>query len=160
MFTCIRASTCGGELFFSFHDVHWRTKKSFAKKLPLLLPPHFARCCWQSFRLLDHQYQLCCWLVGLAAFFLPLNFPSSGDELLLLHGGSASRKVGKKSSPSSSLCIFMYFFSCFNFFAISLFVVRSRFGSLNVSYRWIATLRRLGCNLFFAACSFFSLREL
>lgn len=50
---------------------------------------------------------------------------------------------------------FYVFFSCFNFFAISLFVVRSRFGSLNVSYRWIATLRRLGCNLFFAACSFF-----
>lgn len=75
---------------------------------------------------------------------------------VVVAGGSASRKVslGKKALRSS-LCIFMYFFRVLIFFAISLFVVRSRFGSLNVSYRWIATLRRLGCNLFFAACSFF-----
>lgn len=172
MFTC--TSTCGGELFYFMMCIEGRkkasTEKSCVQCLLLLLPPTPCTVVGWVFRLLDHQYRFCCCCffgLAVALLLLPSRIFFIGrfaDVVVAAVRRPENFFVVKKKKALRVLCVLLCIFSCFNFFKTQLssfhFLSLALFHfSKNVSYRWIATLRRLGCNLFFVACWFFRFKS-
>lgn len=104
--------------FFFLPFLHCAHAVVVVESFPSFRSPNIYFCCCFP---LHRAFSCCCWWSGVQKFFL-----------IFVEG---------KSSPDS-LCIFFKFkLSLFHVLQFSLF----RF-SQNVSYRLVATLRRLGCN--------------
>lgn len=141
---------------FLFHDVHRRTKKSSAKKLCAVSSSSTTHSALLLAEFSVFQItNISCVVVAVGSKFFPFSiFP-------LAVAGCCWCGVQKTFVEKALrvLCVLFYVFFCdliflklklspFHFVQIALFHF-----SENVSYRWIATLRRLGCNLF-CCCRF------